>query len=64
MNQKSLVIFSGHRSPLFLGDFDRRSPTSTVHVQDQRSPTAVLYGFDDSRRSPSRRSPNNFPQSV
>lgn len=58
---------TGHRSPLGFGnDFDRRSPTSTVHVQDQKSPTAVLLGFDDSRRSPtihvqSRRSPISFP---
>lgn len=58
---------NGHRSPLGF-DFDRRSPTSTVHVQDQKSPTAVLLGFDDgSRRSPtiqvqSRRSPVSFPQ--
>lgn len=59
---------TGHRSPLCFGsEFDRRSPTSTVHVQDQKSPTAVLLGFDDGRRSPtvqiqSRRSPVNFPQ--
>lgn len=58
----------GHRSPLHFGsDFDRRSPTSTVHVQDQKSPTAVLLGFDEGRRSPtvqvqSRRSPISFPQ--
>lgn len=55
---------TGHRSPF---EFDRRSPTSTVHVQDQKSPTAVLLGFDDGRRSPtvqiqSRRSPMGFPQ--
>lgn len=61
---------TGHRSPLGFGnDFDRRSPTSTVHVQDQKSPTAVLLGFDDGRRSPtihvqSRRSPINFPQGL
>lgn len=59
---------TGHRSPLHFGsEFDRRSPTSTVHVQDQKSPTAVLLGFDEGRRSPtvqvqSRRSPINFPQ--
>lgn len=59
---------TGHRSPLCFGsEFDRRSPTSTVHVQDQKSPTAVLLGFDDGRRSPtvqvqSRRSPVSFPQ--
>lgn len=59
---------TGHRTPLgFGGDFDRRSPTSTVHVQDQKSPTAVLLGFDEGRRSPtiqvqSRRSPISFPQ--
>lgn len=57
---------TGHRSPLNLGiDFDRRSPTSTVHVQDQKSPTAVLLGFDDVRRSPtSRRSPVSFSQGM
>lgn len=59
---------TGHRSPLHFGsEFDRRSPTSTVHVQDQKSPTAVLLGFDEGRRSPtvqvqSRRSPMSFPQ--
>lgn len=61
---------TGHRSPLCFGsDFDRRSPTSTVHVQDQKSPTAVLFGFDDGRRSPtiqvqSRRSPISFPHGI
>lgn len=50
---------TGHRSPLNFGmEFDRRSPTSTVHVQDQKSPTAVLLGFDE------RRSPVNFPQGL
>lgn len=59
---------TGHRSPMLFGsEFDRRSPTSTVHVQDQKSPTAVLLGFDEGRRSPtvqvqSRRSPISFPQ--
>lgn len=58
---------TGHRSPMGFPDFDRRSPTPTVHVQDQKSPTAVLLGFDDGRRSPtiqvqSRRSPISFPQ--
>lgn len=58
----------GHRSPLHFGsEFGGRSPTSTVHVQDQKSPTAVLLGFDEGRRSPtvqvqSRRSPISFPQ--
>lgn len=57
---------TGHRSPLNLGiDLDRRSPTSTVHVQDQKSPTAVFLGFDDVRRSPtSRRSPVSFSQGM
>ncbi|XP_031630534.1 serine-enriched protein isoform X2 [Contarinia nasturtii] len=60
---------TGHRSPLGFGpEFDRRSPTPTVHVQE-KSPTAVLLGFDDGRRSPtiqvqSRRSPINFPQGL
>lgn len=54
----------GRRSPLCFSEYDRRSPTSTVHVQDQRSPTAVLYGFEDGRRSPSRRSSTHFPQST
>lgn len=63
-----------HKSPsgdrlLGFGDFDRRSPTSTVHVQDQKSPTAVLLGFDDGRRSPTiqvqgRRSPIGFSQGL
>lgn len=55
---------TGRRSPSCFNDYDRRSPTSTVHVQDQRSPTAVLFGYEDGRRSPSRRSPSNFPQSM
>lgn len=51
---------TGHRSPTgnFGMEFDRRSPTSTVHVQDQKSPTAVLLGFDE------RRSPVIFPQGT
>lgn len=60
---------TGNRSPLGFNDFDRRSPTSTVHVQDQKSPTAVLLGFDDGRRSPTiqvqgRRSPIGFSQGL
>lgn len=63
---------TGQRSPLHLGPFgfvesDRR--TSTVHVQDQKSPTAVLLGFDESRRSPTiqvqgRRSPIGFSHGL
>lgn len=72
--RKSPTTMFPHKSPsgdrlLGLGDFDRRSPTSTVHVQDQKSPTAVLLGFDDGRRSPTiqvqgRRSPIGFSQGL
>lgn len=62
---------TGQRSPLHLGlgfaESDRRS--STVHVQDQKSPTAVLLGVDDGRRSPTiqvqgRRSPIGFSHGL
>lgn len=60
---------TGRRSPLGFGELDRRSPTSTVHVQDQKSPTAVLLGFDEGRLSPTiqvqgRRSPIGFSQGM
>lgn len=60
---------TGRRSPLGFNEFDRRSPTSTVHVQDQKSPTAVLLGFDEGRLSPTiqvqgRRSPIGFSQGM
>lgn len=70
---------TGRRSPLGFPELGgHRSPTSTVHVQDQKSPTAVqstymdrslLLGFDEGRRSPTiqvqgRRSPIGFSQGL
>lgn len=51
----------GRRSPVSGGFYEpmqtmmmeRRSPTSTVHVQDRRSPVAFLDDIEEGRRSPS-----------
>lgn len=60
----------GCRSPVGFPDLGgNRSPTSTVHVQDQKTSTALFLGLDEGRRSPTvqiqgRRSPIGFSQGL
>lgn len=65
----STLQLSGRRTPLGFYEPERRSPTSTIHIQDKRSPVGFGNGFDDGKRSPTvqvqgRRSPIGFSQGL
>lgn len=68
----SSIQIQGRRSPMgFYEPVDRRSPTSTVHIQDRSSSSGGGYmnGIEEGRRSPTvqvqgRRSPIGFSQGL